>query len=210
MKFCFLCGKKTENLIKGYCEECYNKEFKLIESPKEISLTVCSKCNRIKHKNKWKDSEIDELLKDKIKILGKNVGIRIEKNDVLHIFAKGYLNYSKKLKEEKHDIILKLNKIVCSDCSKRFGDYYEAILQLRGEVSEIMDFIDDQVIKEKKIYRLERVKNGFNLYLVDKHFANTLSNVLKKRFNVKVKKTFKLITRREGKDIYRSVILVRI
>ena len=55
MKFCFLCGKKTEKLIEGYCEECYNKEFKLIEAPKEISFIICSRCNRIKYKNKWKD-----------------------------------------------------------------------------------------------------------------------------------------------------------
>jgi len=210
MKFCFLCGKETEKLIEGYCEECYNKEFKLIEVPKKISFIICNKCDRIKYKNKWKDTEIDELLKDKIKILGENVGIKIEKNDILCIIAKGSLKGSKKLKEERYDIILKLNKIVCSDCSRRFGGYYEVILQLRGEVSDVMDFINDQIIKERKIYRLEKVKNGFDIYLEDKYFANKLTNILKKRFNAKVKKSFKLVTRKEGKDIYRNIILVRI
>jgi NMD protein affecting ribosome stability and mRNA decay len=32
-------GKKTEKLIDGYCEKCYNKEFNLIEVPKEITFT---------------------------------------------------------------------------------------------------------------------------------------------------------------------------
>ena len=106
---------------------------------------------------KYLKGTIEELLKDKIKIIGKNVGIKIEKNDVLHIFAKGSLKGSKKLKEEEHDIILKLNKTVCQDCSRMFGGYYEAILQLRGEVADIMDFIDDQMIKEKKIYNHNKV-----------------------------------------------------
>jgi len=210
VKFCFLCGKETEELIEGYCEDCYNKEFNLIEVPKEITFIVCSKCDRIKHKNQWKNIEIDELLKDKIKILGKNVGIRIEKNDVLHITAKGYLKGSKKMKEEKHDINLKLNKLVCQECSRRTGGYYESIVQLRGKVTEAMDFIDDQIIEENQTFRTRKVKNGFDIYLADRKFANRLINVVKKRFNAKVKKNYKLVTKKEGKDIYRSVILVRI
>ena len=210
MKFCFVCGKKTEKLIDGYCEKCYNKEFNLIEVPKEIMFTICTKCNRIRDKNIWKDVEIEDILKDKIKILGKNVSIKIEKNDVLHVTAGGYLKGSKSMKEEKHDIIIKVNKIVCRNCSKRFGGYYEAIIQLRGRTYDAMDFIEDQLIKERQTYRIEKAKNGCDIYLSDKNFANRLTNVVKKKFNAKVKMNYKLVTRKSGKDIYRSVMLVRI
>jgi nonsense-mediated mRNA decay protein 3 len=210
MKFCFLCGKKTEDLIEGYCEECYNKEFNLIEVPNEITFVKCTKCDRIRYKNQWRDTEIDELLRDKIKIMGKNVGIKIVKNDVLHIIAKGYLKGSKKMKEEKHDVNIKIKKMVCQDCSRRSGGYYEAIIQLRGKTTEAMDFIDDCIIRENQTFRVEKIKNGLDIYLADKKFADRVTYEVKKKFNAKIQKNYKLVTRKKGKDIYRSVILVRI
>ena len=210
MKFCFLCGKKTDDLIEGYCEECYNKEFNLIEVPKEIKLVRCSKCDRTRYKNQWMDKEIDELLKDKVKVLGRNVKIKIKINDNVHVIAKGYLKGSKTVKEEEHEIIIKIKKIVCQDCSRRTGGYYEAIIQLRGKTTEAMDFIDDNIIRENQTFRVEKVKNGLDIYLADKKFANRLTNDVKKKFNAKIKKNYKLVTRKKGKDIYRSVMLVRI
>lgn len=216
MKFCFLCGKKVEKLIKGYCEECYNKKFNLIKIPKKISYVMCNKCNLIKYKNEWKDLRIEDLIKRKIKIIGNNVKIRIEMNDIFHIKAKGFLEDSEKLKEEVHDVNIIVKKTICSFCSKKYGGYYEAILQLRGDFSVfITDFIDDQIIlmskkNRKAFYRIRKVKNGFDFYIGSKSAANKLAELLKKKFNAKIKKSFKLITRKEGKDIYRSIISVRI
>jgi len=210
MKFCFVCGKKTDKLIEGYCEECYNKEFSLLKVPDEISIKVCSKCGRINYGKVWKEREVEDILKDKIKVLGKNVNIKIRKNDNIHITAKGFLKNSKKIKEEEREIRLKVNRIVCPNCSRRLGDYYEAILQLRGDADSAMDFLTDKLSIEKSIYKIEKVKNGIDIYLDDTHLASKLSNQLKKKFNAKVKKSFKLFTRKQGKDIYRSTFVVRI
>lgn len=210
MKFCFLCGKNTEDLVEGYCEDCYNKEFNLIEVPEKMVFTVCSRCDHIKHRNKWEDIEVGELLKDKVKVLGRDVSIRIKKNDVLHIVAKGYLKGSKKIKEEEHVIALKPSKKVCIDCSRKSGGYFEATIQLRGKTTEAMDFIDDQIIRENQTFRVEKIKNGFDIYLADSSFADRLTNEIKKKFDARIKKNYKLVTRKKGKDIYRSSILVRI
>ncbi|MFH1473312.1 MAG: 60S ribosomal export protein NMD3 [Candidatus Aenigmatarchaeota archaeon] len=211
MKFCFLCGKNTEELVEGYCEDCYNKEFNLIEVPEKMTFTVCKRCDRIKHRNNWEEIEVGELLRDKIKIMGKNVSIKINKNDVLHVIAKGYLKGSKKIKEkEEHVIALKPIKKVCIDCSRRSGGYFEAVIQLRGNTAEAMNFIDDQIIRENKTFRVEELKNGMDIYLADNNFADRVANELKKKFDAEVKKNYKLVTRKKGKDIYRSSILVRI
>ena len=210
MKFCFLCGKKTNDLIKGYCEDCYNKEFDLVIVPKEIKVTLCSKCERIRYRNQWMEAEFGDLLKDKIKIIGKNVGIKIKKNDVLHVTVKGYLKGSKKLKKEEHEIKLKIIKKTCFDCSRKSGGYYEAIVQLRGKTDEAMDFINDCIIRENQSFRLEKNKNGLDIYLADKNFADRVTHEVKKKFKARIQKNYKLVTRKKGKDIYRSTILVRI
>lgn len=210
MKFCFVCGKKTDKLVEGYCEECYSNKFELLKVPEEVTVKMCSRCGRIKYRNVWREMEVEDVLKDKVKILGKDVSLRIEKNEKIHVFAKGFLKDSKKLKREEHEIRLKINKVVCPSCSRRSGGYYEAILQLRGDVDKAMDFLDDQLANEKSVYRIERAKNGIDIYLDSTHLANSLSHLLKKRFKARVRKTYRLFTRKEGKDIYRSTIVVRI
>jgi len=216
MKFCFLCGKEVEKLIKGYCEECYNKKFHLIEIPKKISYVMCNKCNLVRYKNKWRDLRIEDLIKQKIKIFGNNMKIRIKTNDIFHVVAKGFLEGSEKLKEEIHDINVIINKTICPLCSKKYGGYYEAILQLRGNFSVfITNFIDDQMIlmskKEKKaFYKIKKVKNGVDFYIGSKSAANRLAESLKKEFNAEIKRSFKIATRKGGKNIYRNIISVRI
>ncbi len=211
MKFCFLCGKKTENLIKGYCEECYNKKFKLIEIPEEINVTICSKCNKIKEKNKWKDIEIDGFLRNKIKILGKNVKIRFEKNDVLRIYVKGFLEGSKTLKEETYELKLKINKEVCLNCSRKYGDYHEAVLQIRGNLTnDDFNSIDDLVLMKKGFYKIKEVKGGYDLLIGSKALSEKITDFLRKKYKTEIKKSYKLVTSKDGKDIYRNIILIKI
>lgn len=211
MKFCFICGKKTKNLTEGYCEECYKNEFKLLKVPEKFSFTICPRCNYVKHRNNWKDVEIEELIKQEIKPLGKIVEIKVEKNDKIHISVKGFLKDYKNLKKEVYIIPLKLKKILCPQCIKKSTGYYEAILQLRGNVTDnIIDFIDNQAVIQNEFYRLERVKNGLDFYIVNKSFANRTAELIKKRFKATIKKSFKVVTRKEGKNIYRNIILVSI
>jgi nonsense-mediated mRNA decay protein 3 len=207
MKFCFVCGKKTEKLIEGYCEDCYNNSFNLIQTPKEITILLCSKCKKIKQKNDWNDIGIEDLVKNNIKVLGDNVKIEVIGNK---IFASGSLKNSKKFKEEEtHEINIKTVKVLCPECSRRLGGYYEAIMQLRGNVSEeVLNFIDKE-IKEKSFYRIDHVKGGFILYIGNKNIANQIADKIKRIYNLEVKKSFKLYTKKEGKDVYKSVFSVK-
>lgn len=216
MKFCFVCGKKTEGLIEGYCKDCYNKEFNLIGVPKKINITVCTKCGSIKEKNTWKKIELDEFVRKKIKILGKNVDIDIEENNVLKIHVKGFLKDSKKIKEEHYEIPIKRNKVVCIYCIRKNSDYTEAIIQLRGDVEKnTLDMIDDLVTKEivdgkQVFYRIKRVTGGYDFFMGDRHTTNKIVDFLKRRFDARIKKSYKLVTHKKGKDIYKDTILVRI
>jgi len=206
MKFCFVCGKRTEKLIEGYCEDCYNKNFNLIEIPKELIILKCSKCGKIKLKNIWSYIEIEDFIKNHIKILGNNVELEINDNK---IFAKGFLKTSKKAKEEIHEINIKIKKILCSNCCRKSGGYYEAVIQLRGSIPQnILNFIDKEA-REKTFYRIENVKNGINLYIGNKNIADQIADKLKRRYKLEIKKSFKLFTKKEGKDVYKSVFSIK-
>lgn len=208
-KFCFLCGKKTEKLIENYCEECFGKKFELIKVPKKLEIISCSKCNFIKLRNEWTRKLPEDAIRNKIKILGDNVKIKIKKNNNYQVIASGYPTGSKKIKKEIHEINVHLNKINCPICIRKYGGYYEAILQLRGEYEDDFEFIDNQLRKDKNaFYRTEKVKGGIDLYIGSKKAANKVSGMLRKK-GYKVKKTFKLVTKKLGKEIYRTIISAR-
>ena len=211
MKFCFLCGNRTEKLIKGYCEECYKKKFQLIEVPEEINITLCARCNQIKERHKWIEKEIDQVLRNSIKIFGRNVTVRIEKNEDAKIYDKGFLEGSKSLKEEVHEVKLQIRKVTCPTCSRKAGKYYESTVQIRGNLTnDDMDAVDDAVLERGGFYRIKEVKGGYDLFVSDKPLAKKIVEVFKNRHKVEIKKSFKLLTRRDGKDINRDTILLRI
>jgi len=205
MKFCFVCGKKTEKLIEGYCEDCYNEKFNLVKIPKDLRIVMCSKCKKIKQGINWKDIEIEDFLKNNIKTLGKDVKIEVKENK---IFVTGTLEKSKKSKEEVHEINIKPIKTLCLRCSQKLGGYYETVIQLRGNVTNNILNLLDEKINEKSFYRVEAVKGGFNLYVGNKSVANDATELIKKKYKFKISKSYKLFTKKEGRDVYRTMISI--
>lgn len=98
---------------------------------------------------------------------------------------------------------------------KMRSGYYVSTIQLRGNIPEdIKDFINRQMKAsplrdEKGFYRFENVKGGIDVFLGSKPAANRLAEQMKKQLKAELKRSYKLHTRRQGKDIYRDVISVR-
>ena len=205
MKFCFVCGKKTEKLIEGYCEDCYNEKFNLVKIPKDLRIVMCKKCKKIKQGISWEDIKVEDFLKKKIKTLGRDVKIDISGDE---IFVTGMLENSKKPKEEIHEINIKHIKTLCLRCSQKLGGYYETVIQLRGNVTNSILNLLDEKINEKSFYRVEAVDGGFNLYVGDKNIANDVAELIKKRYKFKIRKSYKLFTKKEGRDVYRTMISI--
>lgn len=211
MKFCFLCGKETEKLIEGYCKECFEKEFQLVKVSKEIEIIKCNKCEKFQFKNKWVD-ELDEAIVKNVKKLGDDVKVKVHVlNGKVHVYAKGFIKGHEK--QETYHVDVKIKKIICKDCSRSGGGYYEAVLQLRGNTTDdILELIEKTLEKSrnrKAFYKTKELKEGIDYYVGSKSVANKLAETLRKK-GYKVKKTFKLITRKDGRNVYRTTISVRI
>ena len=210
-KFCFLCGKRTDKLIEGYCEECYEKEFKLIRLPEKISIEMCHNCEKIKDDNKWKSITLETAITNKVKVLGRDVKLSLEKTDnTFHIYARGFLKNHDNLKEEKHLAQVDIKKSLCPTCIKERSGYHESILQLRGDVTpDILNFVERQ-ISEDVFYKTKSVKGGLDYYISKKAVAESIANSLKKSFKAVLKRSFKQVSKKEGKNIYKDIISVRI
>lgn len=203
MEFCPGCGKKS----KGICKECRpQKEIEV----KDIIIKVCVECQKYFHKNKWhkykdlndvveiitKDSVKEKI--DKIIPLLDNMPIKpgVQREIGVEIHVNGEVSV----------IPASIEITYCNVCSRKQGDYFEGILQLRNIDDNILDYVE-KYCKNNNIYipKNEKVKNGYDLQISDKKRTHNLVASLQKNFGgiIKINPQIFSQDRQTSKVIYR-------
>ncbi len=193
-KFCFVCGRETEKLKEGRCDRCYGP----VNFPKTIEVTVCGRCGAMKLGNKWTEYDIKKFVSKKLK--NKELEVR-EINKKLLISSAG----------RTAEASLHKNIMICATCSKKSSGYYEAVIQLRGFEENELEIIRRVIAgwDKKTFYRMERVKDGVNIKIGNKSMVNGIAKAIKAKLPCKEKKSSKLITRIDGRNVYRQFVLLR-
>ncbi|MBU3905018.1 MAG: 60S ribosomal export protein NMD3 [Nanoarchaeota archaeon] len=208
-KFCFVCGEKTDDLTSGKCKKCYYKNVQLIKVPEEMEFTQCSKCGLIKVRDRWRLATFESIILDKVKSLEDDVELELKRT------PGGYKITAQGGKKEVHDVNVKFNKMVCPICARKFTQYHNAIIQLRGNYNdEVIDFIDEQLflISKKDVkafYSMEKLKEGLNIKIGSKSAAKKVVERLKTKWKFKIRKSYRLLGKKKGDEIYRDFIALR-
>jgi NMD protein affecting ribosome stability and mRNA decay len=100
--------------------------------------------------------------------------------------------------------------------SDRHFEYYEAIVQIRPRVKEVLDFAFDLINAREnvKVSKLLEDKHGFDIYISDQRFARgTLATQLKRKFpkgKVTITKALYGQHKVTSRLIYRATVLFRL
>jgi len=230
-RFCYLCGRTTEELYEGLCRGCFQREKKLVNLPPRMRARICKGCGR-HYLGRWEDSGANELetlaakavrkhltalceeVREEVRITGMDEGERslrldLEVNAIA--IAQGVEQRS------THRSTLELRKVLCPACSKRAGGYYEAVLQLRSEnleeaMREVKTLLDRLYAKDKMAFITgeEKVKGGADLKLGSAKAAKALATYFKSHHHAVTKESATLIGRKKGRNIYRKTMLIRV
>lgn len=228
--FCVECGKEGK-VYNNLCEECFLKRTKVVEMPQIIDIKMCVHCGAW-HKKRWSQDD-DFLTKVVSESLKFHKDVR-EQGFELSQFWEDYSNIRliahvhgtvKGLSFEKElSTRLRIKRGVCNRCSKRFGDYYESIIQFRARGRGVDK---DELESAKQIVRqvLERSKSsdpkafsskeelihgGIDFYIGSISVGRTIAKTLAETFSGRCTESSKLVGRKEGKDVYRITFAVRI
>jgi nonsense-mediated mRNA decay protein 3 len=230
---CVECGKK-EVYKDGSCIECYLKKHKFTEGPEIIDLPVCSHCQAYKYKNTWTSELLNDVLRRiikkhfKIKPELKKIDINLDCLEVPHgyeckVYISGFIGETELT--EEHDLTVRLKKTVCETCSKQFGGYHEAIIQIRTEKRKLTknELFDIRKTVETQVENLRGKGNrtlfisdmgeehgGLNFFLSDKNAAFVISKILLDKFGGILKQSSSNIGMKDGRQQYRNTYLVRI
>ena len=232
--FCVECGSEEPIFRDGVCRKCYLKTHTFTKGPKEVELPICAHCSSYKYKNTWTSDLFGDVIRRVIKNFFeinrelKNVDIateckEIKENMSCKIFITGFLD-DVEINEE-HDLLVHLNKTVCDVCSKRFGGYHEAIVQIRADNRVLskkeLEQIDIYVVNLVEVLRAKGNRalfitdvgeehGGLNYYLSEKGAGLVVAKSIKDQYGGVIKQSSKNIGMRDSKQLYRVTYLVRL
>jgi len=232
--FCVECGKETLIFKDGVCKECYLKTHSFSNGPKIIDLPVCTHCDSYRYKSTWTSELFDEVIKRVIKNVFQiskeldKVGVTTECVDdrdgkkckvIISGFVDGF-----EIAEE-HNVLVRMKKAVCDVCSRRFGGYHEAVIQIRADkrkptrkelnnirlmVEQLVESLRAKGNRALFITDLGEEHGGLDFYLSEKGAALTITKHIQEQYGGQIKTSSKNIGMKDSRQIYRMTYLIRL
>ena len=236
--FCPECGSSDKEMVGDICIDCFLKNYKFLEIPQHINITICKHCNAKYFRGNWIDAAIPEeeviyrTLEDNIHVdeLIENEIIDLEIRQMRGTIAECTIDAIGEFKgrelREHYNTEVQIKNSTCPNCSKIASGYYEVVIQLRAddrelkpEEKEIADNIVNTVLnkqyKKDKLAVLQekaKLKEGTDYYIGSYKSGKKVINRLKDQFGGIIKESPRLISedKSTGKKLYRIWISIRI
>lgn len=232
--FCVECGKDGPIFKDGVCVSCYLKTHTFTKGPDIIDLPICSHCDSFKYKNTWTSELFGEVIRKLIKHSFqisnelKKVDINTECSETKEgmsckVYISGFIDDAEIT--EEHDITVRLRRTVCDVCSKQFGGYHEAIIQIRTDRTKLTkDEINDFILFVENIVNELHSKGNRGLFITDigaehggldffvseKSPALIIAKRIQEKYGGKIKQSSKNIGMKDSKQLYRMTYLIRL
>lgn len=224
--FCVECGAEGE-VHDGLCKDCFIKRGHFVDVPENVDIVLCAHCGALLVGAHWEHVEdtLDHAVKSSIKV-AKGVELHPE----LHIEDEDERNFrvTVGLHIQIHDkdieffdsreTRVRIKQGTCQECSRQRGFYYEAIVQLRAKHRKLTDDeIEEALANARKnaadsgsfVSKVVEVKGGVDIYMGKMRDGKALAVSLAARNGASTAETRTLAGRKDGKDLYRWTLLVR-
>ncbi len=232
--FCVECGKEKPIFKDGCCVDCYLSSHDFTSGQEVIDMPVCNHCGSLKYKNTWTNDSFEKTLQRYVK---QCFDISKELTDTKIVLdceeKKEYISCTVTIKgtleteeiSETHQVTVRLHPNVCDICSKRFGGYHEAIIQIRPSEKKIEDehlreiqlFIEDLIFSMQKkgnrklfIADMGLEHGGIDFFLSDKQAAFSIVKQAQGRFGGEITVSSKNVGMKDSRQVYRMTYLLRL
>ena len=232
--FCVECGKEEKIFRNGVCINCYLKNNSFTKGPAVLDIYTCPKCSSYKYKNTWLQESFEEALKryikDSFQISSELKKVRIEtdydekgKNITCKVTISGFLEGHEL--SEKRSLTVRIRGVMCDVCSKQFGGYFEATLQVRADkrrptkeeletirlnVENLVESLRAKGNRGLFITDIAEEHGGIDFYLSEKGSAYTIAKKIQEKFGGEIKQSSKNIGMKDSRQIFRMTCLIRL
>jgi len=230
--FCIVCGSEGPLSSDRMCESCLRSRVTLSLMPEKIQQFRCAKCGAHEVKGRWSQINSNDLcdlrIRENLVIDERSDNSQVEfsiqeiddRTKRLHIEVNaevdGYIF------SDSHSPLLQTSNAVCPPCTRKAGDYFEAIVQLRSagrklspkELSDLRKTLD-QVISSMEpnpmffVTKEGSVPGGWDLQMGSKALARAWGRKLVKLFGGTIKESSTVVGVSDGADVTRLTMSYR-
>ena len=215
---------------------CARESVRLLVCPESLDVTFCSVCGSKLVGGRWQYTEkpISDLASDAVnsslfihqEIQSPKVEISLENRGATRYMA--HVNLTGRFRdvqvEERCQIPVKVIPTACDRCSRIAGKYFEATVQIRGserppsenELNNIKMMAQSMADSAHKsgdqlsfIQEIKKTKGGIDIVLGSTQLGKQLARAVYERYGGHLQESCTLAGRKDGRDIYRTTILVR-
>ena len=213
MRFCVRCGRELppDQLIRGYCIECFKEYIGVFKQPPELSVVMCPKCLSWLFKGEWlapadlKDviktisaSELNKYIRDELALVDLEVISIREELGVLRASLNLYLKSDTATFTTTHEVPVSIKYRTCPRCISKTAGKYTHLIQVRFTRKNPPEYIlkDVQSLLQKitpeaSIVGIEYSEGGIDLELDDAAIAKRIVQAITREYAAKLTTTFK-------------------
>jgi len=233
--FCVECGKEVDKTVHGLCMECFLRDRQLVSLPDHVDLVICAQCGEFFYHGDWSVMKAEDAIamavRDQVEVIKEARVVDAEAT----LTPLDEYNYSVTL-TCKVDIdgfvtgaaattVLRIKNGVCKRCSRKSGQYYEAILQIRSTAKNLDKGLQDEVLarvenqvdttaqrdRDAFITKMMIVPGGVDVYLSEISMGRALVKLLGDEYCAETNESAKLVGQSaDGIEMYRVNYLVRL
>ena len=230
--FCVACGAGPPHSSDRLCEVCFRERNVLSECDETSQAYRCPKCGMNFESGRWGFLENEDLLQRRmdeslrvheraLKVGVATHSVQIdERNTRIHIQIDGEIdNFDF---QQEHELIVRTSNMICTTCTRKDGNYYEATMQLRSsgrkleeeELTEMRLSLDTllQTMEHDPMFFITKegsVVGGWDVTMGSKSLARTWARHMITRWGGQTKETHSVVGQKDGMDVTRLTVLYR-
>jgi nonsense-mediated mRNA decay protein 3 len=155
------------------CDDCYFEEFDLVDAPDRIEVRVCSQCGAVHRGNRWVDVGARDYTDIAVEETADRLAVHVDAREVdwgvepeqvdentirMHCLFTGVVRETPV--SEEVTVPVYVARETCDRCGRIAGDYYAAIVQVRGTDRTPTDAENDRAVEIAEEYIAEREATG--------------------------------------------------
>lgn len=235
-EFCVVCGRTGLAVVDGVCAECAADRTDLVRAPLRAEVTLCPTCGARRVGARWERSGAPAVLSAEdlapFLTVHPDAGVRevrweeVEAAAGVHaMLGRARVRFRGLERTVEVPLSVRVTARTCTECGRRSGHYFTALVQLRGEEAprtrrpkELKDRLADrweELLKESRsevrraVSFSEERPEGWDVFFSDTLAARGVARLAKQRYGVRVQESASLYGRKNGQDVYRVTFCLR-
>jgi nonsense-mediated mRNA decay protein 3 len=250
-EFCPRCGDAIERPSEAdlpggpkdpdsvLCDACYFEDFELVDAPDRIEVRVCSQCGALHRGKRWVDVGARDYTDIAVEETAERLSVHVDAEEVdwgvepeqvdqntirMHCLFTGVIRETP-LSEEV-TVPVYVSRETCDRCGRIAGDYYAAIVQVRGTDRTPTPEENDRAIEIAEEYIAEReatgdrnafitetkeTKDGVNMKISTNQMGQGIAHRIVRELGGSVSDAPTLVTEDgDGNEVYRVTFVARL